>query len=650
MKSLGAMPIKTVLITEPEHSLLRELAMQFLQKPDVRVVCLDEAQRDGGKHLLQLFAMQNGEIQFRNCEESPIDEIWHTENPADSIEEGREKTDRVLLVGRRNKGTVVYYLSFISAVRKESSTEATPWCSDDEQKRLLNEEAVKRSGCKFKIYSLPLSAEEFVHPASWWTQFGRRLSRFKNEIEDRLPGYFTAHPLRLFVREDGAIEVARIENIVRGLEETLRSGTKGSYSHIRTQRPLPVKECLDALGQSAGVRFRFITHWEQRNYVDRLFALRMGEPLAHLERAAQAATEGQQEEPSVDHVRLTVPSASLQDLVGKPVGVAEEVADWKSFFEQKQVLLPDGTVLHYYDGGQGEKTLVLLNAYGQSFGYWERFFRAACDRFHIILWLPRGNDGDTVGLKVASPQAIHAEDLEQVLSQEGVENCTLLAWCSGPKLALEYYSRHPHRVSSMLFVAGSFKGLPQHKLLETEYEKNLESLLEAIEKYPETAEVVLEYLKGALLGQGKQARSVEELATISDRDLQQALSGVNVSLQNLVLHPFHAANVVAYAKQMRDFWMHDFVAALNKITVPVVFVGGDCDRIASQAIAKLMAGMIPKAKYLEVKGGTHYIHYDQWNLLAQAAEQIVSLSSKLEFSAPGTELTEFEEFMTARQS
>jgi hypothetical protein len=32
MKSLGAMPIKTVLITEPEHSLLRELAMQLLRK------------------------------------------------------------------------------------------------------------------------------------------------------------------------------------------------------------------------------------------------------------------------------------------------------------------------------------------------------------------------------------------------------------------------------------------------------------------------------------------------------------------------------------------------------------------------------------------------------------------------------------------
>ena len=100
------------------------------------------------------------------------------------------------------------------------------------------------------------------------------------------------------------------------------------------------------------------------------------------------------------------------------------------------MVLPDGVVLNYYDGGQGEKTLVVLNAYGQSFGYWERFLRAVSNRFHIILWLPRANDADTIGLKVVVPQAVHAEDLERVLSQESVECCTLLAWCSEPELAL----------------------------------------------------------------------------------------------------------------------------------------------------------------------------------------------------------------------
>lgn len=651
VKSLSAMSIKNVLMTEPEHPLQRELATQLLQRPDMRMLCFKTKQSDGCEHLLQMIAMPNGEIQVRDSEESSFDEIWHTACAAGSIEEGRQKTVRALLLGGRQKSTVIHYLSCTSAAQKESSREVANWCSGVVQRHLLNEEAVKRSGCKFRIYRLPLSAEEFMHPALWWAQFVLCLGRFKAEIEDRLPGYFAAHPLRLSVREDGALEIARAGDLVKELEKVLRSGVKGRYFHVRTQRPLPLKECLDALGQSAGVRFQIIAHREQKNRVDCLFTSRMGKHLALLERAVQGATEVNQEEPSSGHVQLSVPSASMQDLVSKPAGAAEYASDWKSFFKKKQVLLPDGIVLNYYDGGQGEKALVLLNAYGQSFGYWERFLREACARFRIILWLPRGNDGDTVGIRVASPQAVHAEDLEQVLARERVQNCTLLAWCSGPKLALEYYSRHPHRVSSMLFVAGSFKGLQQHKPLETQYEKNLESLLEAVEQNPESADLVLKYLQATLVGQGKPAHSVEELATISDRGLQQALSSVNVSLQELVLQPFCSANVMAYAQQMHDFWTHDFAPALNKAAVPIVFVGGDCDRIASQAIAKSVAGMIPGARYLEVKGGTHYIQYDRWDLLVQAAEQIASPGGKLEFIAPGTALAEFgQEIMTARQS
>jgi pimeloyl-ACP methyl ester carboxylesterase len=126
------------------------------------------------------------------------------------------------------------------------------------------------------------------------------------------------------------------------------------------------------------------------------------------------------------------------------------------------------------------------------------------------------------------------------------------------------------------------------------------------------------------LAQSKQTRSIEQLASISDKELQDALTAVNVNLQELVLEPFCAANVVAYAKQMHDFWRHDFLPGLDAVAVPVLFVGGDCDRIASQAIAKAVAGAIPRAKYLEIKGGTHYIHYEQWDLLAQIVEDVVN--------------------------
>ena len=402
------------------------------------------------------------------------------------------------------------------------------------------------------------------------------------------------------------------------------------------------------------MRLQVATGEAPLNSVDKLFGLKMEELLAYLNCKTRFSTEQTHKYSPLarsGQLQNTLPHIAIQDVLSAAhcngAGAGEDALDWRLGFEKKQVLLPGGAALNYYTGGEGEKTLVLLNAYGQSFGYWEKFITAVSGQVRIILWVPRGNDYETIGLACASPRMVHAEDLDLLLAQEGADDCTLVAWCSGPKLALEYYSRYGHRVSSMVFVAASLKGLPQHKALETPYEKNLESLLETIEKFPDTAGMVQEYLRGILL-QNKGGRSIEELAAISDKELQEALSAVNVSLQEMVLQPFCSGEaVVAYAKQMRDFWNHDFLPVLDKIDVPVLFVGGDCDRIASQAIAKVVAAMIPQAKYLEVKGGSHYIHYEQWDLLAQVVEDVVNSGGKLKLTYPWVALTGPAEELTS---
>lgn len=634
------MAIKNILITEPANPVLQQLAIQFLRKPEVRLLCFGKGQGCREVQLVQMLLItEQADFQYKDCEEISVDEIWHAVNQADSIEECSEKTKRTLIFANGPQRPVLNYLSAstVAALREEAFTNGLPQCSNGRQIHLLNETAIERSGCKFRFYRLPLTPEILFHPASGWAQFGEALTRFKYEIEDRIPGYFAAQPLRLYLSEEGIIDATRTEDIVQTIQQILDSDMAGSCFHLRTPQPLLPTQCFQILAESAGMSLQIVASHQKQNYVDRLFNSRMEKVLRHLE--FSQITAGVVTDTSfAEQVEFSVPSISPQDFIDayhvRLQSSPGNPGDWKSSFEQKEVLLSEGSILNYYVGGEGRETLVLLNAYGQSFRYWERFIQAVSPQLRIILSTSRGNDSDTIGLKAANPLAVHADDLEKVLRQEKIESCTLLAWCSGPKLALEYYRHYPDRISSMVFVAGSFKGLRQYKELETEYEKNLEPLLEAIEKYPETADVVLEYLKGILLSQSKQARSLDELAAISDSDLQQALSAVNISLQELVLHPFHGENVVAYASQMCDFWKHDFIAGLGKVNVPVLFVGGDCDRIASQPIARIIAGMMPQARYLEIKGGTHYIHYDQWDLLADVTKQMAGPGAKLECSTP----------------
>ena len=98
------MSIKNILITEPATPVLRLLAMQFLRKADLRLLCFGEGEDGGEEYRLQmLFATEEGHLRSRDCWEISANEIWHTANSADSVEECSKKMERALLFATRQK-------------------------------------------------------------------------------------------------------------------------------------------------------------------------------------------------------------------------------------------------------------------------------------------------------------------------------------------------------------------------------------------------------------------------------------------------------------------------------------------------------------------------------------------------------------------
>lgn len=660
------MSTKTILITELGDPVLHGLAVRLLEDANVRVLWLAGAVPDSATPRLQELTLQNAELQVNNCEHCSIDEVWHAKNPLHSLKEGREMTERVLSFVLREQIPVIHYLSTLyaggmgdSLSLEETRSSRSVAHGSSEECHLWNETAVERSGCHFRIYRLPFLANSAVVADNIWGQFVHSISRFRQEIEDRIPGYFSANPLRIHLPEQGTLSLARIDDVVTVLRDLAAAGSPaGCYFHVNPYQPLQLRDYSPVLEELTGVRLQIVLDGQQTNVVDKLFGLKIAPYLPYLNCKTVFSTDQARrhsqfartmEGPVTDPMAMAQDIFSVADHAGS--GLNEDGFNWRRHFEKKRLTLPDGVALNYYTGGQGNKTIVLINAYGQGIGYWKKFLEAIAPHSRVVLWAPRGDDYETVGITHANPQMDHVDDLERVLACEGIEECTLLAWCSGPKLALEYCSRYGRRVSSMVLVAASFKGLPQYKHLETAYEKNLEPLLETIEKYPDTADVVLEYLKGILLAQDKRARTPQQLASMSEAELQEALTTVNVSLQDLVLQPFCAENIVAYARQMRNFWRHDFLPALENIDVPVLFIGGDCDRIASQTLVKAIAAMLPQARYMEIQGGTHYIQYEQWDLLAQIVEDVVHSGGNLKPTQPWVRLIGLsEELISMRQN
>jgi pimeloyl-ACP methyl ester carboxylesterase len=279
---------------------------------------------------------------------------------------------------------------------------------------------------------------------------------------------------------------------------------------------------------------------------------------------------------------------------------------------------PDGQVLHYCVGGSGKRTLVLVNAYGQSLGYWTKLIANLLEQHRVIVWFARGSERQTVGAEQYNPLGVHVEDLNALLRHEEVEQCDLLGWCTGPKLMLEYYARHPERVATMTFLTGAFKNFNQRTDLETAYEKDLEPLFGMVNRLPHLAGPLKDTLKGVLLARKTDAASVSLGNGNSHQRAWEMLSTVNASLQSLVVEPFATEQSVRnYARQVLEFWEQDISSLLPRVRVPVLLISGECDKIASPQMSKAVAELIPRAKYLEVSGGSHYLLYERHELVTE---------------------------------
>ena len=61
----------------------------------------------------------------------------------------------------------------------------------------------------------------------------------------------------------------------------------------------------------------------------------------------------------------------------------------------------------------------------------------------------------------------------------------------------------------------------------------------------------------------------------------------------------------------------------ENVRVPVLFISGECDRIASPRMAQAAAQLIPGARYIELKGGSHYLQFEKHSLTACIIDQFL---------------------------
>ena len=418
------------------------------------------------------------------------------------------------------------------------------------------------------------------------------LLRFKEEIEDRIREYFSFHHLNLFPSTE----------IVE-------------FSHY-----------YEAIATVLGINIRDVSAMENLNPIEEVLHYRIMALPSDRECGWTNAGDSDGE-----HIIRTFLN-EYNRIKCEQLAQAQQAV---LALQKKTIDFPEAQTLNYYVGGAGEHTIVIVNAFAQSLDYWTRLLANLLKSYRLIIWLPRGNEDLRGGAGQYNPVAVHVDDLKTVLRHEEVDTCYFVGWCTGPKLMIEFHARYPESVSSMIFLNPTFKDIPGQKHLESPFEANLDPLLRMVHNMPRLAKPLISSLQAFLLAPKTHASSVAVHDPLARKQTAEMLSFVHGSLRPLVIEPFATEqSVINYAKQLVTFWAGDVSSLLGKIGIPVVFVGGECDAIASPQLAKIAYQMIPGAKYLEIKGGSHYLQYEVSELITDIVNRFLKEEWTFTFNHP----------------
>ena len=463
-----------------------------------------------------------------------------------------------------------------------------------------------------------------------FAQFLKTLHSFKAEIEERSPQYFDFHALRCFAPSDSVLNLipatvaSELLVHIAAIPESA-----GSNLWIANPQSISFSTLCENISVAYGLGLLPTEDFGALNAIDRAFHERvkrfydhftadLGIPAAEAYRIAGVLPESAKLD---EEKQIEILDAIAQSQRKMRAAHEQRIAELATTLEEKTILA-NNSDLTYFAGGSAGPAVVVLNALGQGLEFWYRLINELIESYRVIIWEPRG----TVSPQPPFGLRDQVNDLDMILRNEGIETCHLVGWCTGPKVAVDFYLLRPEAVRSMVFLNGTFKcdGSPEE--LNTPYEKNLEFLCRRLLQKPAMAASIMKSF---------QSRTDEsETETLQGTDPEQVsvkvLSSINANLKPAVLAPFRSEETTSnYARQLVDFWANDLRPKAGSVQVPVLLISSEYDEIVSPAGAEMAAGLFPNAQHVHVTGATHYCVYDRPDLIAELLTKFFEDSSEI---------------------
>lgn len=490
-------------------------------------------------------------------------------------------------------------------------------------------EKCKTMDIHFRIFrcSLVVGTSPILRHAHDFLHFLDVLYQLKHEIQDRVPKFFSYEPLRYLASADAEINLIRAEDAAQLMAVTSwRDDTLDRSYDIANSKNVPFIDICESIESVYNLSLQPTEDEQELTAIDRLFQEQTEGFQKHLESTESSAWEavyqaaGMNRETTVLDARSQI---ALFEGIYKQQDAArsarsERVAALSR--QPRRSIEKNGCPLPYFAAGEKGTPVIILNALGQGLFYWYPLIDVLIQQHRVVVWEPRGT--------ISPPQPFglkeQVEDLKAILKQEEIDSCHLVGWCTGPKVAVEYYLQFPETVQTLVFLNSQFKCSATARELVTSYERNIEPMFRGLEKNPDLAGSVMSALQ-LNLSSGKLDPAGQD---DSQRLAVEVLSSINQNLKSHVLLPYESeATTRNYARQVVDFWSYDTLAKAFQVQIPVLLITTEHDKIAMPAMSKHAVKSFPKGSLVEVKGASHYCLFDRPEWVAGLMEDFFEHST-----------------------
>lgn len=439
--------------------------------------------------------------------------------------------------------------------------------------------------------------------------FVNRLMRFKTWVENRIPHYFDDQPLNISVGKDACLHRIPLGDVAACVySNSLVTLDEHTETYICNKKTQHFSEMLALLNrQIPSMALCAVTDTKSMNLIDCLFEEILTEAFPY------------RNTPAVLH-RVLKQSAHKKIHIDK----GGDIFDCTCVARKRKTawtpvahsLCWNGKeTMHYYSIGQGE-CIIIVNAFGAKKEAWEKFTQVLSQCYRVIFWESRGIFEDYAeGLPISNFYLLsQTEIIEKILLQEKINECHIIAWCSGVKSAVKFAIRKPEKVKSLTFLSGDFAPYEGYQGNRIKFMQNMEFITQLIENNPR---MLSYYLRSIYAGQFNKAGTDKESRL--DDSIFEIIPDV---YRKMLLSQYnHIDQAIRFFKLCMEYYEHSIEKELRELNQSVLLLSAQNDVVAPLEQSSWASKKIHNARHITLKATTHLMILEQYEDIVLLMEQ-----------------------------